>query len=93
MDTTLKYARDTMLAKIGEVAVRGDGSNFLLIWRRERRDLVYEGTVGGNNYFWTVTSLGINEIIIRKENLYTIRGSNSIGNGFYYVECQNRTTA
>ena len=88
METNLQA---TILYKIGEVAAQQNGDDFLLIWRRGRGSELYQGIIGGNDFFWTLTDLTNGEIITYKENFYTVRNSNPIGNGFYYVECQHRT--
>lgn len=84
--------QESALAKVGEVAVRGT-ENFLLIWHHRRRRDLYEGIIGGNQFFWTKVELTNGEVVERQSEFYTVRVANPIGNGFYYVECQHRSNA
>ena len=92
-DAALINLQQATLHKYGVIAIRADGSNFLLAWIRERRDEVFIDTVAGNYTFWTLEEISAKEIISEGGQSYIVRGSNLLGNGFNLVECQKYQTS
>ena len=82
--------QEALLRKEGVVSTREDGTCFLLVWLRDRRNEIYQGIIAGNQLFWTLEAIPNGDLVQSENQTYIIRGSTPLGNGFIQVECQPR---